>query len=118
MLLRAAGLAALVAGSASAPSAGLTPEAAADAVTALPGWESDAGAALPLPSKHFSGYLPVGDGSDDRHIHYYHIEARPSRIPSLCTHFTRAGIEWRRCHRAACMARPYQEPHHSGQAEP
>ena len=22
--------------------------------------------------------------------------ARPSRIPSLCTHFTRAGIEWRR----------------------
>ena len=21
--------------------------------------------------------------------------ARPSRIPSLCTHFTRAGIEWR-----------------------
>ena len=23
-------------------------------------------------------------------------EARPSRIPSLCTHFTRAGIEWRR----------------------
>ena len=23
-------------------------------------------------------------------------EARPSLIPSLCTHFTRAGIEWRR----------------------
>ena len=23
-------------------------------------------------------------------------QARPSRIPSLCTHFTRAGIEWRR----------------------
>ena len=23
-------------------------------------------------------------------------EARPSPIPSLCTHFTRAGIEWRR----------------------
>ena len=22
--------------------------------------------------------------------------ARPSLIPSLCTHFTRAGIEWRR----------------------
>ena len=24
------------------------------------------------------------------------VRARPSRIPSLCTHFTRAGIEWRR----------------------
>ena len=23
-------------------------------------------------------------------------KARPSLIPSLCTHFTRAGIEWRR----------------------
>ena len=26
----------------------------------------------------------------------YKTQARPSRIPSLCTHFTRAGIEWRR----------------------
>ena len=24
------------------------------------------------------------------------LAARPSLIPSLCTHFTRAGIEWRR----------------------
>ena len=24
------------------------------------------------------------------------VPARPSLIPSLCTHFTRAGIEWRR----------------------
>ena len=45
-------------------------------------------------------------------------EARPSLIPSLCTHFTRAGIEWRRRHHAVCMARPHREPHHSGQAEP
>ena len=45
-------------------------------------------------------------------------KARPSLIPSLCTRFTRAGIEWPRCHRAACMARPHKEPHHSGQAEP
>ena len=44
--------------------------------------------------------------------------ARPSRIPSLCTTFTRAGIEWRRWQHAVCMARPYNEPHHSGQAEP
>ena len=43
---------------------------------------------------------------------------RPSLIPSLCTHFTRAGIEWRRCQHAVCMARPYKAPHHSGQAEP
>ena len=29
---------------------------------------------------------------------YYDLveEARPSLIPSLCTHFTHAGIEWRR----------------------
>ena len=44
--------------------------------------------------------------------------ARPSPILSPCTQSTRAGIEWRRCHRAACMARPHKEPHHSGQAEP
>ena len=46
------------------------------------------------------------------------VLARPSLIPSLCTRLTRAGIEWPRCHRAACMARPHKEPHHSGQAEP
>ena len=45
-------------------------------------------------------------------------QARPSLIPSLCTTFTRAGIEWRRCHHAVCMTRPCKEPHHSGQAEP
>ena len=44
--------------------------------------------------------------------------ARPSLIPSLCTHSTRAGIEWRRCYHAVCMARSYDEPHHSGWAEP
>ena len=44
--------------------------------------------------------------------------ARPSLIPYLCTTFTRAGIEWCRCHHAVCMARPYKEPRHSGQAEP
>ena len=44
--------------------------------------------------------------------------ARPSPIPSLCTHLTRAGIEWRRCRHAVCMAWPYKEPHHSGRAEP
>ena len=42
---------------------------------------------------------------------------RPSLIPSLCTHSTRARIEWRRCHRAACMARSYQEHHRSVRAE-
>ena len=41
-------------------------------------------------------------------------QARPSLIPSLCTQFTRAGIEWRRCQHAVCMARPYKESHHSG----
>ena len=42
---------------------------------------------------------------------------QPSRIPPLCILITRAGIEWRRCHHAVCMAQPC-EPHHSGQAEP
>ena len=31
---------------------------------------------------------------------------RPSRIPSLCTRSTRAGIEWCCFYRAFCMARP------------
>ena len=44
--------------------------------------------------------------------------ARPSPSPSPCTQFTRAGIEWRRCHRAACMARSYQEHHRAVRAEP
>ena len=44
--------------------------------------------------------------------------ARPSLIPSLCTHCTRAGIEWRRRQHAVYMARPYKEPHHSAQAGP
>ena len=34
------------------------------------------------------------------------ITVRPSRIPSLCTRSTRAGIEWCFCHCAVCMARP------------
>ena len=58
---------------------------------------------------------PQDDGHDDdctdRQL------ASPSRIPSLCTHFKRAGIEWRRCHHAVCMTRPCKEPHHSGQAQ-
>ena len=46
---------------------------------------------------------------------------RAMRGPSFaysprCTHSTRAGIEWRHCHRAVCMARPHEEPHHSGRA--
>ena len=61
-------------------SAGLEPllrpgSAASDEVTALPGW---AGA---LPSRQYSGYLPVGDGT--RHLHYYFTEseASPSADP-------------------------------------
>ena len=43
------------------------------------------------------------------------VKARPSPIPSPCTQSTRAGIEWRRCQRAACMAR---EHHRLVRAEP
>ena len=45
------------------------------------------------------------------------MAARPSLIPSLCIHLTRAGIEWRRRHHSVCMARPYEEPHHTCRAE-
>ena len=53
-------------------------------------------------SSVFCGFLP--------------LEARPSLIPSPCTQSTRAGIEWRRFHHGVCMARPYEEHHHSGRA--
>ena len=33
----------------------------------------------------------------------------PSRIPSLCTRSTRAGIEWCRCHRAQFVWRGHAE---------
>ena len=33
-------------------------------------------------------------------------DVRPSRIPSLCTRSTCAGIDWCCCHRAVCMAWP------------
>ena len=46
-----------VAQASAAPTGGLSAEAAADLVTALPGWEGDDGQPLPLPSRHFSGYL-------------------------------------------------------------
>ena len=44
--------------------------------------------------------------------------ARPSLIPSPCTHLTRAGIERRRCHHAVCMTWPCKGPRHSGQPRP
>ena len=44
--------------------------------------------------------------------------ARPSPIPSPRTRFTRAGIEWRRCHRAARVAGSCQEHHRSVRAGP
>ena len=55
-----------------------------DEVTVLPGWESDAGEPLPLPSRHYSGYLPVRP-SDDRQLHYYFVEAEtaPSTAPLI-----------------------------------
>ena len=61
---------------------------------------------------------PASQSTDLTNFDVFAFMARPSPIPSPCTRFTRAGIEWRRCHRAVCMARPYKEPHHSGQAEP
>ena len=49
---------------------------------------------------------------------YHFMRARPLPIPFPCTQSTRAGIAWRRCHRAAGMARSYQEHHRSVRARP
>ena len=49
------------------PQAGGTPAAAADKVDVLPGW------AAPLPSDHYSGYLPAANG--EKLLHYYLQEA-------------------------------------------
>eukprot|EP00729_Bicosta_minor_P018162 gene18162-2915_t len=62
----------------------LAPSAsAADAVTSLPGWETDNGAPQKMPSPHYSGYLPVGNSADDRNIHYYlqTAETNPDTAP-------------------------------------
>eukprot|EP00041_Stephanoeca_diplocostata_P033552 m.1111866 g.1111866 ORF g.1111866 m.1111866 type:complete len:200 (-) comp24362_c0_seq23:3406-4005(-) len=42
----------------------------ADEIKALPGWNKA------LPSKHYSGYLPVANGT--RHMHYYFQESENS----------------------------------------
>ena len=39
--------------------------------------------------------LPTAQASVEELVDFC-PEARPSLIPSLCTHFERAGIEWRR----------------------
>ena len=57
-------------------------QAELDQVSWLPGWESDAGQPLPLPSKHYSGHLPVRP-SDDRQLHYYLITTQP--MPHCCS---------------------------------
>ena len=73
LLLMALLPAMLPAAAAAAPSSSATPPrtmtwaAQADEVTSLPGWDGA------LPSKQYSGYLPVGDGT--RHLHYYYTES-------------------------------------------
>eukprot|EP01063_Lacrimia_lanifica_P035052 TRINITY_DN6599_c0_g2_i1.p1 TRINITY_DN6599_c0_g2~~TRINITY_DN6599_c0_g2_i1.p1 ORF type:complete len:460 (+),score=166.85 TRINITY_DN6599_c0_g2_i1:68-1447(+) len=46
---------------------------AADEVAALPGWVG------PLPSRHYSGFLDVGEAGRVRALHYYFIEAQEAR---------------------------------------
>ena len=61
----------------------------------------------------------LSDAQREECVRFFHkADARPSLIPSLCTRFTRAGNEWRRGQHTVSMARPYKEPHHSGQVEP
>ena len=55
---------------------------------------------------------------EDYASHCFAHMARPSLIPPDARTPRRAGIEWRHYYRAVCMARPHEEPYHSGQAEP
>ena len=79
--------------------------------------------ATPVRQLTFAPATPAplrSDGRDEelKQLALKQLAARPSPIPSPCTQFTRAGIEWRRCHRAACMARSHQEHHRSVRAGP
>ena len=42
------------------------------------------------------GNFEAAFGSGKGAANFTFVPARPSLVPSLCTHFTRAGIEWRR----------------------
>lgn len=44
----------------------------ADEIKSLPGWNQD------LPSKHYSGYLSVANGT--RHMHYYFQESENAPV--------------------------------------
>ena len=88
------------------------------------GSPSGGGTGAALIFVHIPQGLPFGllvHDMVERFLLYFFTQsahsARPSPIPSPCTQFTRARIEWRRCHRAACMARSYQEHHRSVRAE-
>ena len=55
-------------------------------VTSLPGWDK------PLPSRHFSGYLPVGSTSGVKgHIHYWYIEAETNPETAPVVYWTNGG---------------------------
>ena len=77
-LLSAASLGSAAPAAPAAPPGDTTPQAEQDEVTALPGWEDDGGKPLQLPSRHFSGYLPVGPVDAGRALHYYFMEAEES----------------------------------------
>ena len=68
MMMRSGAVAALLASAARSAHGAV----AADEVTALPGWDGA------LPSRQFSGFLPVGDG---KHFHYWLVESE--RAPTL-----------------------------------
>ncbi len=68
----------------SAPAA--TAQPAGHAVTALPGWDK------PLPSKHYSGYLPVGKTSGvPGQIHYWYIESERDPENDPVVYWTNGG---------------------------
>ena len=82
MLHRASMAAALLAcASAEWPPAGYAPD---------PDWKPSAPASLGVTGVSAVACLT------QRCPEVYVAQARPSLIPSLCTHFARAGIEWRR----------------------
>ena len=58
-----------------------------------------------LDSKLLTRWLRDENKFNRTYVIADNTDVRPSRIPSLCTRSTRAGIEWCCCNRAVCMAR-------------
>ena len=81
----------------------------AGAALAAPALPQQQAATWRQPRFAIGGYFTEFIGAAGDHAPYTPL-ARPSRIPPLCNHCTRAGIEWRRCHHACVWRGRTQRP--------